>query len=697
MKKPITMRRSLLYSFLLLILILSTLLLTATVFRGYRIANQVSVSYFNNAIVRTQSEINSITTPILNTLHQAKRSFETGLLDVNDTENLNRYFLPVMEQIPYLNSINTGDEEGNGYMFLKNGDIWQNRIVNPGKWGLKKVKWLKFSQTLQLQEEHMQDNAYDPRSMPWYKIVSNSSDRNIPVWTQPYIFKTTRDMGVTVAIQVYLPENSDFVLAIDMKSKDLSVFSVAFRPSPNGKMFVMLENGKVTALPADPRFADADADAIEKYLFRDFKELEIEEITYAVESWQNAGRPDGKKFKVFAGGSTWWCMFSQFKNREENPSWICTLIPSSDVLGNVTLQFILILTITAFACIIAAIMALVLSQKYAGPIHGLVQQVQALRNLDVTLQERPKTTILEILHLAEANERMRIALDAFSRYVPIDIVRQLLDRGEAAKIGGKSSDVTILFTDIEGFTPISEKMSPMELTLHLEDYFNIMLGELRIENATVDKFIGDAIMAFWGAPIDNLKHAMSAVRAAWSCTQKLNELNKKWKDSGKPEFITRFGIASGEAVVGNVGASSRLNYTVLGDNVNLASRMEGLNKFYGTRVLVTSSVVSQTNDVFMFRYVDIGAVKGKLQVEEVYELLGPIDQVPEDIRLYKELYEEAFSLYLKRNFSGAMSRLDTLKPSYQEEKSVIRLKEACVGFIKTSPDIGWKGVRIFNR
>ena len=695
MKKTITMRRSLLYSFLLLILILSALLLTATVFRGYRVANQVSVSYFNNAIVRTQSEINSITTPILNTLHQAKRSFETGLLDVNDTENLNRYFLPIMEQIPYLNSINTGDEEGNGYMFLKNGDILQSRIVNPGKWGSKKAKWLKFSQNLQLLEENIQDIGYDPRDRPWYKNAINSKDITAPAWTQPYIFRTTKEPGITVSIQILLPNKKSFVLAFDMQSKDLCAFSVTFRPSPNGKIFVMLDNGKVTGLPADPKFVTADG--IEKYLLRDIKELEIEEITYAVESWQNAGRPDGKRFKISADGSTWWCMFAQHKNREENRSWICTLIPTSDVLGNVTLQFLLILAITVVACIIAVIMSLVLSRKYAEPIDGLVQQVQALRNLDVKPQDRPKTTILEILHLAEANERMRIALDAFSRYVPIDIVRQLLDRGEAAKIGGKSSDVTILFTDIDGFASISEKMVPMELTLHLEEYFNLMLEALRVENATVDKLIGDAIMAFWGAPIDNPKHAISAVRAAWNCTQKLNELNKKWRDSGIPEFTTRFGIASGEAVVGNVGASSRLNYTALGDNVNLASRMEVLNKYYGTSILVTSSVVSQTDDVFMFRHVDRGAVKGKLQVEEIFELLGPIDQIPEDIRLYKDLYEEAFSLYLKRDFSGAISRLDTLKLPYQEEKSVIRLKEACVGYIKTPPDNDWNGVRVFNR
>ena len=695
MKKNITMRRSLLSSFLLLILILSALLLTSTIFIGYRIANQLSVSFFNHAIVQTNSVINSVTTPVLNALHQTKRSFETGLLDVNDTEDLNHFFTPIMDQIPYITSINTGDADGNGYFILKSEDSWRNRLVRPAKWGPNKVQWVRFNLNLKFQEKEMQDLDYDPRGRPWYKKAINSKDINAPAWTQPYIFHTTNEPGVTVSIQIFPPKKKSFVLAFDMKNKDLSSFSTGFRPSPNGKIFVMLDNEKVTALPSDPRFTANNA--IDKYLLKDVRNMGIEEITRAVESWKNVGKPDGTTFKVSSDGDTWWCVFAKLKNREDNPSWVCTLIPASDILGNVTLQFLIILAIATTSCIIAVIMALVLSRKFTEPIHGLVQQAQSLRQLDVVPQKKSKTTIREMHHLTEANERMRIALDAFSRYIPIDIVRQLLDRGEAAKIGGKMLDVTILFTDIEGFTSISEKMPPMELALHMEEYFNFMLEELRLENATVDKFIGDSIMAFWGAPTENTKHAASAVRAVWNCTQKLNVFNKKWKDVGKPEFITRFGIASGEAVVGNVGASSRLNYTVLGDNVNLASRIEGLNKFYGTNVLTTSAVVLQTKDDFMFRHVDRVAVKGKVQVDELFELLGPHDQVPEDVRLFKTRYEEALNLYFNQDFSGAIKSLDDLNPLFHKDRTVQRLKDSCDKFMKTAPGKDWKGVRIFNR
>lgn len=689
------MRRSLLYSFLLLILILSTLLLASTIFIGYRIANQLSVSFFNRAIIQTNSVIDSVTTPVLNALNQTKSLFESELLDVNDTEVLNHFFTSIIEQIPYITSINTGDADGNGYLILKSKDSWRNRLVYPEKWGQKKVQWLRFNRNLEFQERQMQDIEYDPRKRPWYKKAVNSKDITTPEWTPPYIFHTTKEPGVTVSIQVFPPNEQSFVLAFDMKNKDLSSFTTGFRPSPNGKIFVMLENEKVTALPSDPKFATSNT--IDKYLLKDVRSLGIDEITSAVESWNKSGRPNENTFKVSPGGDTWWCNFAQLGNRKDNPAWVCTLIPASDILGNVTLQFLLILAIAAISCIIATIMALALSRKYTEPIHGLVQQAQSLRHLDVEPQEKPKTTIREMLHLTEANERMRIALDAFSRYIPTDIVRQLLDRGEAAKIGGKTLDVTILFTDIEGFTSISEKMPPMELALHMEEYFNFMLEELRMENATVDKFIGDSIMAFWGAPAVNTKHAASAVKAVWNCTLKLNEFNKKWKDSGKPEFVTRFGLASGEAVVGNVGASSRLNYTVLGDNVNLASRIEGLNKFYGTKVLATSELVSQTKESFIFRHIDRVAVKGKVQVEEIFELLGPHDHVPEDIRLYKAKYEKALNLYFKQDFSKAIKCLNDLSPLFHEEMSVQRLKEACVRFIKIPPENNWTGVRIFNR
>ncbi len=205
------MRRSLLHSYLLLILILSSLLLTSIVFFGFRFSNQLSVLFFNHAIVQTNSVLDSVAIPVLNALHQTKKSFETGLLDVNDTEYLNHFFTPIMDQIPYITSINTGDTYGNGYLILKSEDSWGNRLVRPRKWGPEKTQWIIFNRNLELQEKQMLDNDYDPRKRPWYKKAINSKDINAPSWTHPYIFQTTKELGITVSIQIHPPNKQSFI------------------------------------------------------------------------------------------------------------------------------------------------------------------------------------------------------------------------------------------------------------------------------------------------------------------------------------------------------------------------------------------------------------------------------------------------------------------------------------------------------
>ncbi len=192
------MRRSLLYSFLLLILILSVLLLSSTIFIGSRISNQLSISFFNHAIVQTNSFLHSVGAPVHNALLQTKKSFETGLLDINNTEELNRFFTPIMDQIPYITSINTGDADGNGYLILRSEDSWKNRLVRPGKWNSKKVQWLIFNRKLEFQEKLMQDSDYDPRRRPWYELAINAKDATVPVWTQPYIFILQKNLVLLV-------------------------------------------------------------------------------------------------------------------------------------------------------------------------------------------------------------------------------------------------------------------------------------------------------------------------------------------------------------------------------------------------------------------------------------------------------------------------------------------------------------------
>ncbi len=182
--------------------------------------------------------------------------------------------------------------------------------------------------------------------------------------------------------------------------------------------------------------------------------------------------------------------------------------------------------------------------------------------------------------------------------------------------------LTILFSDLVGFTTISEDLSPENLIHLLNEYFSTMTDIILNCKGTVDKYIGDAIMAFWGAPLPIKDHAAKACQAALAMKKAIAPLQETWQERGLPLLGTRLGIHTGQAIVGNVGSRDRFNYTVMGDTVNLASRLEGVNKIYGTSILVSESTHQQAGTAFLFRELDLVQVKGRLQPVTIYELLG---------------------------------------------------------------------------
>ena len=281
-----------------------------------------------------------------------------------------------------------------------------------------------------------------------------------------------------------------------------------------------------------------------------------------------------------------------------------------------------LLLVTLLALGVGTLMAFYLSRSYSEPLQKLVEHSSRLQTLRTDVEVDVKSKISEVRHLAEAQENMRRALDSFARYVPVDVVRELLSRGEAAEIGGQNAEVTVLFTDITGFTTIAESMSPADLTAHMSSYFDSVVDILHRHGATVDKFIGDSIMAFWGAPKALRNHSRSAVEAVIEIREWLEGANDRWRTEGLPALPTRFGLASGEVTVGNVGAVHRLSYTALGDPVNLAQRLEALNARLNTSVLVDENVRDGAGDGFAWRDVQDVQIKGKILLVRVFELLG---------------------------------------------------------------------------
>ncbi|MET4389028.1 adenylate cyclase [Bradyrhizobium sp. F1.4.3] len=229
--------------------------------------------------------------------------------------------------------------------------------------------------------------------------------------------------------------------------------------------------------------------------------------------------------------------------------------------------------------------------------------------------------VTELETLGRTIHKSQRAIRSFSRLAPREIVRGVLDNSISTELGGTRQEITTLFTDVRGFTTIAEAADPDTLMQQTSRYFSALTDVILSQGGTVDKFIGDAVMAFWNAPNPQADHCERACRAALQAKAANEAINLQFDAEGLPSFHTRFGIHAGEAVVGNLGSSERMNYTALGNVVNLAARLEGLNKDYGTQILVSDAVYARIKHRFCCRFVDTVVAKGMAAETRIYELL----------------------------------------------------------------------------
>jgi len=276
---------------------------------------------------------------------------------------------------------------------------------------------------------------------------------------------------------------------------------------------------------------------------------------------------------------------------------------------------------------------------------------------------------------------------AFSSYVSPELVDEIVKNPGRLQLGGEKRKISILFSDIRGFTTLSESLAPEDLVKLLNDYLSPMTRIVMEERGTLDKFIGDAIMALFNAPLDLPGHPTCACRAAVRMIKRLQELNEDFSSRGLPRIDIGIGIHTGEAVVGNMGADTRFDYTAIGDSVNLASRLEGLNKFYGTHILVSETTWEQAvGSGLLFREVDLVLIKGKVKPVAVYELLIENN---ENIRQF----ERALLLFRSLDFEPAAMKFKALAEETGDPVAEIYL-ERCRAFILQPPPPEWNGVNI---
>ena len=292
--------------------------------------------------------------------------------------------------------------------------------------------------------------------------------------------------------------------------------------------------------------------------------------------------------------------------------------------------------------------------------------------------------------LIVADKNRRLLQKSFGLYLAPDVINRMLSSNKLPELGGETREVTVFFSDLAGFSEIAEQSTPDSLTALMNEYLSAMTDIIESHGGYVDKYIGDSIVAVFGAPADDPDHAANAARAALDCCAKLAGLNRDSAAFQEHPLAQRIGINSGQAVVGNLGSRRRFNYSVMGDAVNLASRLEGANKFYGTMIIASETTVALAGDGFAWRELDAIRVKGRTQALKIYELLALSSGQTEAQQRAASDYADGLAHWRTREFSAAAV---SFSRSAETDRPAALFRARAQALAASPPDADWDPVR----
>ncbi|RZI91540.1 MAG: adenylate/guanylate cyclase domain-containing protein, partial [Variovorax sp.] len=452
---------------------------------------------------------------------------------------------------------------------------------------------------------------YDPGSRSWFR---QALAKPVPVWTVPYVFASTQQLGVTYALQSPRSESDGsaqrLVAAGDVTLGRLSEFVRLFSRTGYGDSALLSAQYDVLARSDVPGVVQALAPpttgvlgAIHARMLADGSATGTAAVGFGLDH-------GGRRYLVQASRvpATGWRLIS----------WV----PEDKLLGGLRRAVLWSLVLVLGFLALILVVSLRLAKLVTTPVENLANIARRIGHLDVDNLRRVDSRVLEIQHLDQALDDSARSLKAFRKFVPVDVVNQLIDEGHALAPNGSPRRITVMFTDVEGFTRISEAISTDVLVGQLTEYFNLATRVFARHGGTVDKFIGDGIMVLWGAPSDLEDAEYKACLAALELHAEMDALNAAWLAQGMQEFKTRIGIHTGMAVAGVLGSNDRMAYTAFGDTINVASRIEGINKDLGTRVLISEATCAGLGGRLSTRRIDEHVeLRGRQTRLVLYELL----------------------------------------------------------------------------
>ena len=628
----LTFRTSITFAVMTFIVALTALLITIQL-HSLRFATKEAASAYMDAtsakvLGRLQGELSSISS-LVNVL-----ATSSSVADSNERSETGRaipLFKAALLEMPQMDSIYAGFGNGAWLQVRRISDLTEEQrerlrapanadiaisLIRPttgGELPLRRI--FQDKQGNEIDEIDVWKYGYDARQRAWY-WATLQADR--PRISEPYLSFSIGAPVITVSAP--LRGKVPGVIAADLKLDSFSKFVQAQRPGEHGTVMIFDQAG---SLIAHPEYAELITSAMThpaQSSLPSIDELNTGTAASVIRGSYNKENYEGNIDDRM--GNSFLFRVSKFALGEGYSGSILLLAAQDDFVQNVRrLQFNgLILAILVGAAFIPLVW--MFGSQMSWSIQRITTQARQLQTLAEPELVPVTSYIKEIHQLGSTMNLAQRAIWSFAHFVPKEIVRGLIDNSISTELGGAKQDITLVFTDVQGFTTIAEAADPDVLMRQTSRYFSVLTEAFLAEGGTVDKFIGDAVMVFWNAPNPQADHVARACRAALAARTAGERLNAEFEAGGLKPFITRFGIHVGEAVVGNVGSTERMNYTALGNTVNLAARLEGLNKETGTTILVSEDVYTRVKSLFKFRALDAVVAKGMTRETRIFELVG---------------------------------------------------------------------------
>lgn len=697
--KKFTLRFTLATIVTLLILSVSSLTLAITYFGGVDSIHSLSRVFTSQVAKGIVGKIDQLFNSAEESGNIASFAIGTGIVDPLDEAKSLQLATFVLSQNPDISSVDIATPDGSKYKASRelNGAILKRSDVRTSKNVVRKY----YSDDLELLKVNPNttnplDKGYDARTRPWFqKAVSSGTG----LWTDIYVSSSDKQFVYSFTKPVYDPKkNLLAVVAIDLQVTALSHFLAELKLFERGKSFIVNDQRQIIAYPSQSNLGSQQVDQLvsegkdKSYKLYTSTNFPDQNLRIAISSYADSK----SSFFEFRGDddSPWLGIIENYPYRGGMNFLVGIYFPESSIMAGVYTNAVYILTASVLLLLISVFAGNYFARRISSELSILSKDVDRAGRLDIDEKHPTNSRIIEIDSMDNSIARMKVSLKSFKKYVPLELVRQLNSLGQEAFIGGEKQFLTVFFSDIANFTDISESLPPERLLDQLSDYFDGMSHEILSNQGTLDKYIGDSVMAFWGAPIPQNNHAYLACNAALNCKIFTDDFCAKSLSAGKPIFSTRIGLHTGDVVVGNIGNHERMNYTIIGDTVNLASRLEALNKYYGTSILISDATYQLVADAFIARKLDLVAVKGRAEGLLIYELISSRSEANRDLEQFVTQFNIGVQYYLKKSWHEALEAFNialSMSPRNEDLPSTIMM-DRCRHYLRSPPPQAWNGV-----